>query len=213
MIGAESRQRARRRSAVAAAGFTLMEMLVVLGLFSTTVVAASDIFLLANRSQRKVFSLERTQADARYAMEAMTREIRSGRIDYDYYAARGTAAGAPDTELALVDSTGTPILFHVSDASDEASCPDATSVPCLFVTVGGSPPAPITPKGVSVRSASFYIAPADDPAIFDAGTGTYTSSVQPHVTIVLVMDGLAQKVEDRARVQFQTTVSSREYVR
>lgn len=213
MTGGRRDSRRRTKDRALRAGFTLMEMLVVLGLFSTVVVAASDIFLLANRSQRKIFGLERTQADARYAMEALAREIRGDRIDYAYYADRGTPPGAPDGELALIDQTNTAIRFHVSDATTDVWCPDAASTPCLLVTIGTEDPAPLTPKGISVRNAAFYIAPADDPSVFDPGSGTYASGVQPHVTIVLVLDSIAQKAEDRSRVQFQTTVTSRNYVR
>lgn len=194
-------------------GFTLMELLVVLGLFSTVVVVASDIFILSNRAQRKVFSLERTQADARFTMEAITREVRTGDVDFGYYVTRGTPIGIPEAELALIDNTNTPIRFHQSDAGNAVFCPNAESTPCLLVTLDANDPVSITPKGVLVRNARFYITPSADPDVFDPGTGTYPVNIQPRVTVVLVLDSVAQKAEDRVRVQFQTTIASRTYAR
>lgn len=194
-------------------GFTLMELLVVLGLFSTVVVVASDIFILSNRAQRKILSLERTQADARFTMEAITREVRTGDVDFGYYAARGTQIGRPEAELALIDNTNTPIRFHQSDAGNSMFCPDTESTPCLLVTLDVNDPVSITPKGVLVRNARFYISPSSDPDVFDPGTGTYPVNIQPRVTVVLVLDSVAQKAEDRVRVQFQTTIASRTYAR
>jgi prepilin-type N-terminal cleavage/methylation domain-containing protein len=194
-------------------GFTLMELLVVLGLFSTVVVASSDIFLLANRSQRKLFGLERTQADARFTMEAITREVRTGLIDYAYYAGRGTAMGTPDGELALIDSTNTKVKFQVSDTSNEANCADASSKPCLLVSVGGGTPTAVTPKGVQVNNAKFYISPTTDPNVLDPNTGAYAANVQPHVTVVLILRSTRERSTEQSVVYLQTTATNRKYKR
>lgn len=190
-----------------------MELLVVLGIFSTVVVAASDIFLLANKSQRKMFGLERVQADARFTMEAIVREVRTGTFDYAYYAGRGTPIGVPDTELALIDSTNTKIRFHVSNAGNESNCANAQSRPCLLVTVGNGTPAPMTPKSVRVNNARFYVAPVTDPNTFDPATGTYSSNVQPHVTVVLMLESTAERQTERSIVYLQTTATNRKYRR
>lgn len=191
-------------------GFSLMELLVVLGIFSTVVASATDIFLMAARSQRKVFSLERTQADARFTMEAMAREVRTGSINYAYYEDGLPASGSVD-ELALVDSSGKGIRFHKS--TEVADCADAASSPCLMVTIEGGGTAPITPKGVKVYNVAFYISPNSDPGYFDMATASYPVNTQPRVTIVLVMESAAQDPRERSIVQLQTTVANRGYKR
>jgi len=191
-------------------GFSLMEMLVVLGIFSTVVVAASDILMMSSRSQRKVFALERTQADARFAMEAISREVRTGSIDYAYYGADLPANGPVD-DLALIDSAGKKIKFFKSAGASE--CADVSSSPCLLVSIEGGTPAPITPKGVKVYSSAFYLLPKADPALFDTFTGGYASNVQPHVTVVLVMESAVQDPRERSVVYLQTTVENRGYKR
>ncbi|HTM68421.1 MAG TPA: prepilin-type N-terminal cleavage/methylation domain-containing protein [Candidatus Binatia bacterium] len=201
------------RARNAARGFTLMELLVVLTIFSTVVVSASDIFLLANKSQRKVFGLERSQADARFTIEAIAREVRNDTIDYAYYAGRATAMAVPDMELALVDSTNTKIRFETSTAATQSACADAQSRPCLLVTVGANPAVAITPKKVAVRVARFYIAPQSDPLTYDVTTASYPVNVQPHVTIVLVLESRGDRVGEQSVVYLQTTATNRGYRR
>jgi prepilin-type N-terminal cleavage/methylation domain-containing protein len=192
-------------------GFTLMELVVVLGIFTTVVVAASDIFLLASRSQRKIFNLERTQSDARFTMEAITREIRTGEIDYGYYEARAAPIGFPDDELVIIDSNNTRIRFFRS--LDPSECVDAASTPCLMVGVDANAPVTITPKDVVVRNASFYVTPQQDPQSFDPATGTYAADVRPHVTIVLMLESTRGRAGEGAVVSLQTTVATRTYRR
>lgn len=199
-----------RRTSGGKRGFSLMELLVVLGIFSTVVTAATDIFIMSNRSQRKIFALERTQADARFTMETMAREIRTGALDYDYYGATLEEPGPVD-ELALVDSTGKKIRFHKS--SDTGLCADAVSLPCLVVSLDGGGSAAITPKGVRVFDAAFYLLPKSDPTEFNTDTGTYAADIQPHVTIVLIMESVVQDPRDRSVVYLQTTMENRGYKR
>lgn len=194
-------------------GFTLMEMIVVLGIFSIVVVTASDIFILSNKAQRKVYGLERIQADARYAMEAVVREVRADNIDLAYYSARATPLATPDSELALIDSSGQALLFSQSVTGQEALCPDTASTPCLLIKLGNGTPVSMSPKGVKVRSARFYIAPSLDPFTFNVSTSSYASNIQPHVTFVLTLETAGEKVGEKSILTLQTTTASRRYGR
>jgi hypothetical protein len=189
-----------------------METLVVLGLFSVVLGVGMDIYLLSGRTSRKALVMERVQADARFAVEAMTREVRTGDLDYDYYAGRGTPLALPDDELAVVSSDLTKIRFHRSSVANESACADAQSRPCLLVTVGANPPEAITPRGVRVMTAMFYVSPAVDPFIFSPGAG-YASDTQPHVTIVLGLESAGGRQGEQASVSLQTTAASRAYRR
>lgn len=198
-----------------------MELLVVLGIFSMVVTAASDIFMLANRSQRKVFGMERTQADARFTMEAIVREVRTGRIDYAYYAERAVKKLNPleplEIELALVDSTDVPLRFFLSDQNYDGgtarACSDRASVPCLLVSVDGGAASPITPRGVKVASLGFYISPLTDPTVFDPNTGAYSADEPPRVTVALILESVTGRAEERGVIRLQTTVINRRYDR
>lgn len=203
---------AKQPRAARDAGFSLMELLVVMSIFSTVVLIASDVFLISTRTQRKIYAFERAQGDARYTMEAITREVRSGEIDYAYYATRNPALGSPDSELALLQSDLTPIRFKLSDTSTQNLCPDGIG-PCLLVTVGSGTAQAVTPKNVIVRTAKFYIQPLADPTILDAATGLYSSNIQPRVTIVLTLQSKAVDTAEQSTVYLQTTATSRAYKR
>ena len=192
------------------AGFTLMEMLVVMGIFAVVLTAASDIFLASNRAQRKTLSMELVQSDARYAMEAIVREVRSGTIDYSWYAANAPLSGnGLSSALAIVDGQGDRILFYHSLAAEECGHADS----CIMVSLNGGIAQPITPKGVSVRRASFYVRPTADPYAFDHLTGLYGSDEQPRATVSLEMDSDSVDPREKVSVFLQTTASTRNFRR
>ncbi|PIT90315.1 MAG: hypothetical protein COU22_02845, partial [Candidatus Komeilibacteria bacterium CG10_big_fil_rev_8_21_14_0_10_41_13] len=72
-------------------GFTLIEVVVALGIFSIATTYAIGIFVQSNQVQRRTANVQRVLSDARYVLEVMAREVRMGEIDYDYsgYATTG----------------------------------------------------------------------------------------------------------------------------
>ncbi|MFA6603412.1 MAG: type II secretion system protein [Patescibacteria group bacterium] len=196
----------RHQRPAAARGFTLMEMLVVLGIFSTVVISATDIFMMSSRSQRKVVALERAQADARFTMETISRVVRTGQIDY---AEMDLSASGPVEALALIDSLGRKIRFF----SSTENCADPVSSPCLRLAVDGGEPVTATPQGVILRNLRFYVMPDVDPSVFNSVSGRFEADVQPHVTVVLVLESAGQDPRERSIVYLQTTTESRGYGR
>lgn len=61
------------------AGFTLIELIVAVGIFGLVVTMATSIFVIAVVSQRRIISLRNIEDNARFALESMTREIRTGK--------------------------------------------------------------------------------------------------------------------------------------
>lgn len=59
-------------------GFTLVELLVAIALFSVVVAIASSGFVSALRTQRQVASLISTQSNMTLVLEQMAREVRTG---------------------------------------------------------------------------------------------------------------------------------------
>lgn len=62
-------------------GFTLIELIVALAVFSLVILSISGIFISVINSQRKVFSFQNTQEAGRYLLESMTKEIRMSIIN------------------------------------------------------------------------------------------------------------------------------------
>lgn len=188
-------------------GFTLVEMMVVLAIFSVATVVVVDIFMMASKAQRRTLAVEKIQADARYSMEAVAREIKMDSIDYDWSGYAGGIA-VPEDELALRDADDNLIIFKKS--LDD--CPLGTTS-CLVVSLdGGLTWASITSKGVNVEDLKFYIDPLVDPFKMNAMFG-YDSDHEPRVTIVLVTKGVGGRPDEQKIVNLQTTVSNRIYKR
>jgi prepilin-type N-terminal cleavage/methylation domain-containing protein len=194
-------------------GFTLMEMLVAITVFTTLIVTATNIFMLASRSERKVFDMESMQASARFTLEAIAREIRTGLIDYAYYTNRQLMMQTPEKVLALIDSEETPIKFYESNENNEDRCLDENSRPCLLVEVGSLAPVPLSPKGTKVRALNFYISPEQDPFVFDVVSYSYLTNTQPSVTVVLSLESAGRRFNEQSSLDLQTTIASRKYKR
>lgn len=84
-------------------GFTLIEVLVALAVFSTAVTIVTDVFLMSAKAQRKILATQRLQADARFVLETMAREARMG-----------TGVTSPNEgQLILKDNEGKQIIFSL----------------------------------------------------------------------------------------------------
>src|SRR3990167_9895129 len=59
-------------------GFTLLEMFVALGVFSVIMVIAFGIAISMNNAQFKASRIQIVQDDLRFALESMTKEMRTG---------------------------------------------------------------------------------------------------------------------------------------
>ncbi len=190
-------------------GLTLMEILVVMGIFSVTVTIASGIFLLSNRAQRRVLAITTGQADMRFALEAMVREVRGGQIDYATYEGSGGGIPTPTDRLILKDPTGGNLVFYAE--TNPTVCP-AGIAKCLAVKVNGTPQS-LTSAGVLLEKLVFYVTPANDPFSIDAASGLYKANSQPTVTVAIQLKTLGPKPEDVVTLNAQTTAVSRAYAR
>jgi len=190
-------------------GFTLVEMIVALGIFSVATTYAIGIFVQSNSVQKRTANLQRLVADARYTLEVMAREVRLGHIDYQYYQDQGISLDAmPLTQegaiLAVRDADNNQILFRRALAQ--------SSRYVAQVYAGGAW-LDVTPEDLSVERLSFYISPAQDPFIWDSGLVDYPSDQQPLVTIVLETKSLHPDLETEKISHLQTTIATRKYVR
>ena len=181
-----------------------MEMLVVVAIFSTVTVAATDIYLLSTRTQRKVVSIERLAGVARSVMERISRDMRTGRIDYAAYPGPIPVSGGT---LSLRDESGESVAYRLE--TDEGSCLGGRA-PCVLIQIGAVS-ARLTPETITADDLTFFIAPGVDPYQLDPLTGTYASDEAPRVTVVLSLRD--QNDPNAAPVTVQTTAVSRTYVR
>ena len=158
----DKRQEARDKGSIIddRSGFTLIEILVSLAIFTSALVMISGIFVFSTRAQQKTAVIERVQGDARYAMEAMVREIRAGSIDYARY--NNAITIVPEEVLYLKSSAGEELTFF------KGPCEGDAERDCLKININGAS-ADITGKGARggcaflresfIRSLSSHSAP------------------------------------------------------
>ena len=96
-------------------GFSVMEMVVALAIFSITATYSLAIFVQSNTVQKRTANIQKTMSDARYVLEIISREARMGLVDYSYYG--GTLPAMPiesnnDNILALKDSDDNSLYFR-----------------------------------------------------------------------------------------------------
>jgi len=121
----------------ARAGFTIVELLVAIALFSIAVSVAAGGFVRALRTQRQLVSLITANSNASLAIEEIARELRTG------YGFECAGVGATCEELAFNGATGEAIAYRKNGTALERQA-------------GGSWQ-PLTASNVDVRSLSFII--------------------------------------------------------
>lgn len=196
----------------AKAGFTLVEALVVMSIFSMMLTSMSGIFVQTGKYGRSIVLRAKLQADARNTIEAVARAVRVSNIDYASWG--GTLPAQPNSELRLINmkSGDTAIVKLVS--TDVGCYSDGKSFPCIAVsTNGGGSWAPLSPRGATIDQLLFFATPSGDPFLFNPDTGSYGANQQPIVTVVVKFRGLGVAAQEDWSYTLQTTVTPRLYVR
>jgi prepilin-type N-terminal cleavage/methylation domain-containing protein len=183
-------------------GFTLVEMVVAVGLFSIVSVLIAQLFVLFNRAQVRSSLQQQMQSDGRVMMAQIADRIRSASIDYVSY---GGAISFPDDTLFLIDEDN--VAVTIAQTSIAANCPSAQSTPCLVISEGGADFSPLSSDSFTVDQVQFFIDPSTDPA--ESGG----DNIQPRVTFAIEMNAINSSSIQQVSANLQTTVSSRVYFR
>jgi prepilin-type N-terminal cleavage/methylation domain-containing protein len=185
-------------------GFTLVEMVVAVGLFSIVTVVVAQLFITTNRAQQRGANSQKVQSDARIMMAQIADRLRSSAIDYAYY---GGPVSNPTDQLAMIDENGESIVIQKSDSVfANTVCPSAQSTPCLEISEdGGITFFAMSSEHFTVDAVRFYLDPTTDPLL--------GPDVQPRVTFVLGITPSSGDINSRVTTYLQTSVSSRVYVK
>ena len=181
-------------------GFTLMEMVIVLALFTTSSVIVADIFITLINTQRKIIAQQKILAEARYSIDIISRNIRMGTISYSDYSSVETPY---EEELYLKDIEDNKIFFK----SSNTDCPTGIAK-CLIMSIDeGANWESITSKNIEIQDIRFYIRPTNDP--FDDGD----PNIQPRVTVLLNIKSSSAFSNYQSEIALQSTLSTRIYNR
>jgi prepilin-type N-terminal cleavage/methylation domain-containing protein len=189
-------------------GFTLMEIVVAMFIFTLASILIAEIFVNVQRAQQRIRDAQEASTNTRYLVDVISREIRFSKIDYFV----GTITNDHSEGLNLIDSQNVQVSFQkVASGSDCGFTDDAVS--CVQIRRGGDSGTwnTITAPTLSVDALYFYVTPQNDP--FPSSITSATFNIQPQVTIVLHTSSTGPKLENRVSTYLQTTVASRLYVR
>lgn len=187
-------------------GFTLLETITVIAIFSLTVVATLNLYLLFFKHQVQVERQTTVQADARFVLNAMMQALDTASLDYNYY---GGVVPANPSVLALLTPHYESIRFRYDTTNQvvEMCTNRPANSPCDDLD-----PSMWTPLNDETNSpvAAFrlWVNPSTSPFLRDS-SGAALSNEQPRVTVVL-------RLTDQAganAMTLQTTLSSRVYDR
>ncbi len=84
-------------------GFTLLEMIVAIAVFTVVMTMAMEAVLNVNRAQKKVESFRAVSDNLNFALDAMSREIRTGNITF-----------GDDGILKLTNSKGESVTYQLT---------------------------------------------------------------------------------------------------
>lgn len=186
-------------------GFSLMEMLLVVALFSIVVVIMAQTFSSFNQLHRKIANRAVVSSDLRFTTELLVRAIRNRPVSYSI------PPLLRDSSVRLDQANGETMIIRRSDPGD-AACNDLATVSCLLLSVnGGASWASITGRRLHVERFDVYVRPTQSP--FNLVGGNYPNNTQPFVTFNLRLRYMADNSKEREVLETQTTVASRVYQR
>lgn len=116
-------------------GFTLIEMVVVVAIFAVAITITTDVFILAQRAQKKTASLQKLNTDLRFISNKITGDLRTSSIDYDYYGSTGPS-GTGVSALATKDFEGKSVVYKLSQSTSDPACPTLASSQLVCPTLG-----------------------------------------------------------------------------
>lgn len=128
--------------------FTLVEMLIAIGLFSIVITIAMGGFVRALRSQRQIVALIAANSNVSLVMEQMSREMRTG-----YYFCEDTLIASCDFEnnsnISFLNGRGENIVYYsvVSPSGNGR----------IFRAVNGGEGSQLTADNVNIRNLKFNL--------------------------------------------------------
>ncbi len=172
-------------------GVSLIELIVVIAIFSVTIIAATDIFKWVIQGQKNALAAQSVQENMRYAFETMSKEIRmaeesdTGCLGSGIYKVYNTSVS--NSRLDFRNQNGDCVAYYLSSNAITVSRAGTT--------------ASITPDEIKISNLTFNV--ADD--LIGA-----LHTIQPRVTMAMDVEAVG-KILYRQKMRLQFTISSRFY--
>jgi len=191
-------------------GFTLMEMLVAVTIFSLAITAAVTIFVISNQAQKRSGSLEKIDQQIKYLLEFFTNSLKESEIDYSVVNTNPYPL-SPTQYFNFLSGNQEYVSWRLASASSTHVWQQCKRVDryCL----ANDPESDwfdLHSRDLDLTALSIAAKPLVSPWEINPETGVYLSNEQPYFTLVLLVKKLNS--QDPVTV-WQTTVASRLYKR
>ncbi len=141
-------------------GYTLLELIVSIGLFSIVMLVVTSAYLALISMDREARATNELVANLSFATESMMRNIRTG-TSYSCGSGNGNC-----TQFTFLDSQGQPMTYRLKSNNTIGQCSSGTCVDASAI--------PLTDTRITIQSLTFYV------------RGVGTSDVQqPQVTVTI----------------------------
>ena len=195
-----------RRYTPSQKGFTLIEILVSVAIFTTVMVISLGALLSMAESDRKAQTLKSVINNLNFALDAVSRAMRTG-VNYHCDVSQTPVTTPRDCDQA--SSGATSIAFLSADNqtvqycwggyfSGAWSCTASTKTAVLVRKGASGPYAPLTASEVTVTNLQFYV------------TGAEGAQLQPHV-VILLSGTVPVSASQTSTFDLQTSVTQRLY--
>jgi len=173
-------------------GFTLLEMVISLGIFSALVISAIGVTIGVSGAQLHAAEVQAIQDNIRFSLELITKEMRTG----SGYQLSSACSGVLGSEISFTTSLDEQRIYYLDNADHIMRVSDDLnqdgSLNCLDATV-------FTAEDVEVERFIIRI----------SGASSGPADGQPRVTISLKVKARDPKIQQGPSMDLETTVTQR----
>lgn len=176
-------------------GFTLLEMIVALGVFAVAATIATSSLLSLTDAQKKAFALQNTYDNLRFSLETMAKDIRTG----DSYYCGGSADDIPSVASSKDCSAGGAVLTYKNFPNKLVSYRLANGR--IEKLTNGALDGALTAGDVFIERFTFYVL---------GSLPSSSESIPEHPRVTIVVEGVAGSGRSASRFNLETTVAQRQ---
>lgn len=192
-------------------GFTLVEMIVSIGLFTVVLFISTSAFLAVLNADRKSRATRIAIDNLNLSLEDMSRRIKTGMT----YNCGGGANGVNDcaypggTILAITDQNDQRVIYKrgegttpITSGNGVSGCGptfSSSTQGCLIRHITSGTPLLVTGKDIHIANLRFVV----------NGTAPLPNTVQPYV--IALVDGITTAGKITSAFKLQTTITQRMY--
>lgn len=206
-------------------GYTIVELVVAMTIFSVVVIVAVGGFVAVQRTSQKTAAQRKVQQDSRTNLEQLARQVRAGQINYGFYAKsvntndiRCNLAGRRMLAMYVADATSSAPkqVFYFYDAGTKRlyslTSADLTTNPDCANVVGSADKVDQLAEDVSLSDLQFFVLPTRNP--LDPAQSDIVKNTHPRVTVLWTAQTGANSSSGNASYnqdRLQMTISTRSY--